>query len=52
MEEKTELLPRSFVILRELWIEVKKKTEGGATPSAKNSAHAPVLDKKGGDRRR
>ena len=51
MEEKTELLPRSFVILRELWREVKKKTEGVAPPSAKNSAHAPVLYKKRGERR-
>jgi len=48
---KEEMLPRSFLILKELWREVKKKTEGVAPPSAKNSAHAPVLSKKRSERR-
>ena len=50
MEEKKELLPRSFVILRELWREVKKKARLAATSPADNSASPPA--KKGGSTNR
>lgn len=53
MEEKNveELLPRSFVVLRELWTEMKKKAKRPARRLADSSAHAPVLSKKRSERR-
>ena len=43
--EKDDFLPRSFIVLRGLWREVKKKAKGVAAPPTENSAHAHLSKK-------
>lgn len=43
--EKDDFLPRSFIVLRGLWREVKKKAKRPARRPADSSAHAHLSKK-------
>jgi len=44
--EKAELLPRSFILLREIWEEAKKKARAAPPAPAQSGARTLVLTKK------
>jgi hypothetical protein len=44
--EKAELLPRSFILLREIWEEAKKKARAAPPAPAQSGARTHVLAKK------